>query len=100
MGTSCPNAVESQALSEADLFDGAFFLGRGRNAETRVAGAHELNEAPGVALERLSRLRQVEPFFENGVRRQGGELGAQAFLMLVKRADQHALPRLALRGQE
>ena len=89
-----------QFVAEADFFDGAFFPGRGRDAEARVAGTDELHEPFGVTLERLGGLGEVEPFFEDGMRTQGRELGEQAGLVFVKGADEHALPRFALGGEE
>ena len=91
---------ELQRVAEAHAFRGAFFLRGGRDTEAGIAGLRELHEAAGVGFEGLARLGEVEPFAEDGVRCQGREFGAKAGVVSVEGADEHALPRLALGGEE
>ena len=93
-------AARLQLVAEADAFGRAFFLRGGRDAEAGVAGAEQLDEAAGVSFEGVGIFRKVEPFTEDGVRGECGKIGAEAGVVFVKGADEHALPGFALGCQE
>ena len=91
-----------QSITEVDGAGGggAFLFRRGRDADAWVAGEGEANEVFGVGLEGFCALWQIEPLFQDRVLAQGGELGEEGGLVFVEGADEHALPRFALSGEE
>ena len=55
-----------------------------------------MDETAGVGFEGVGCFGEVEPFAEDGVRRERGEIRAEAGVVFVKRAHEHPLPGLAL----
>jgi hypothetical protein len=89
----------SEFVAKPKSFLPARLFGGRQNAKARVTRAYAINEASRVAFKRFSRFRQVEPFPQDRMRNKGGNLGAQARMVLVSRTHKNALPRLAL-GRE
>ena len=61
---------------------------------------HAINEASRVAFKGFNRFRQVEPFTQYRMRNKGGKFGAQARVVLVRRAHENSLPGLALGSED
>ena len=59
-----------------------------------------MDETAGVGFEGVGCFGEVEPFAEDGVRRERGEIRAEAGVVFVKRAHEHPLPGLALGCKE
>ena len=59
-----------------------------------------MDETAGVGFEGVGRFGEVEPFAEDGMRRERREIRAEAGVVFVKRAHEHPLPGLALSCQE
>ena len=90
----------SEFVAETDAFCFPLFLRRRGNAEAWIAGFDQTDQLTGVPLECLGGFGEIQPLFQDRMLNERRKLGAQARLMFVKRAYEHALPRFSLGREE